>query len=285
MVSLSHEKSDEGVVAYAVITRPSGLPQRSVVVRFTVKDQAKRPVLVDRAGVAMCDLGKLAIGTYRVRAEVVGTNPPDYDEETIVVSKKKKTPTGKFGVTMMILFWAIVFLFGPGKILTLALLGLTFGVLTLVARFRGASFSSVVRNNDWVFWAMLGMVAFCGLAAWLNPLLPQAKGVAFVEGLKGLFGFSSKIKLHDSVFWSMVNRLFFDRAFTRAWTSATLFYFVACFPALFISFSDELKAKWEKHRAHGGGIMEFITKDLFPFAVKDFGMEHVYKWFGWGGKK
>ena len=187
-------------------------------------------------------------------------------------TKTQKKQTGPFGVFMMIVFWILLLIFGPGKILTLTFLIMTFVILNLIARIKGVSFGKVVGNNNWVLWSVLGMFVICMIAAYFNPLIPQAKGSVFLESVKNLFGFQSKVKLHDSVFWSMLNRLFLGKAFSNGWRIASGTYFVWAVVATFVSYTEEMLDLIKRIAVHLGK-----GESLVSFGIKDWFMEQVWK--------
>jgi len=178
--------------------------------------------------------------------------------------EKKSRVVGPFGATCMVLFCLALLFLGPGFLLTTTYFAMTFVVLKLIAKIKKVRIIEILENNNWVFFSVVGMFILSAIMAHLNPLVPATRGAALLEGIKSFFGFQSNIKLHDSMLWSMINRLFFGKAFTRGWTNAEFSYFWWSIPAFIVSFWDETVGFFGKLFAHlgkGEGLANFALKD------------------------
>lgn len=171
-------------------------------------------------------------------------------------------PTGKpvstVGCLAMVGYWLAVWFFGPGW-LTLVYLGMTMSTISLIARFKRTSFKSLLKNNNWVFLATLGMFITSLVMAYQNPMVPQGIG----GWLWNLLG--GEAPLANSTLWGLFNQFFFGSPWTHGWTDAAITYFLFLFPATAVSFWDEAKhvwtELWEKGSNHKEGWVKFLAKD------------------------
>ena len=291
-ITLHLVEDGKKITAHAVVTPLATLVEGKKIlvikanVGFTLDGKFVKPVTTDEAGLASVELGELKVGTRTVTATVLGVTPEISTQEEIEIEKKKKEPTGPFGQAMMAVFWIAVWVVGwfvgAGWLLTPTLLVITMAILFLIANHKDVEFKTILGNNDWVFYAIVSMTLMSMLAAYLNPLLPQNKLATILDTVRSFFGMESKTTLRDSLLWSMLNRLFFGKAFTLGWRYAAGVYLVACFPAWLVSFTDDMKTRWAKHKASGGGWASFIWKDL---TVEFVGIPFIKKILGIGEKK
>lgn len=253
------------VTAHAAVTRGSGLAQKGVSVRFNVDGTAKQPVVVNGAGHATLELGKLKIGVVHiVTAEVVSVSPPVIDVKRIKIDKKTRQPASNFERFMMIAYWLMMWWFFTPMLLTFTYLTLTMIVLFLISRVRGVSFGTIVSNNNWVFFATVAMAIATGIMGYFNPLLPDTVGTRMWESLKSSLGFEAQANMSDSIFWGIVNGWFFGESFTNGWNIAAPTYWVAAIPAFAVSFWDEtfkFLMKLSAHLFKGEGLAKFALKD------------------------
>ncbi|MCC7160384.1 hypothetical protein IT399_01500 [Candidatus Nomurabacteria bacterium] len=278
VIEKKEEDSSTTITATAVVTpdppppTPKGQARRvtPLTVKFTINGAPKGVSPVDANGHASIELKKLEAGkTYTITAEVLGASVPTSATEAITIAApptKTKVPTGPFGWAMMVLFWVIVWVVGPGW-LTMLYLGITIGILFLIAKLRGTTLGSVVGNNNWVFFSVLAMAAISAVIGHFNPLPAQGA----VSWLKSLFT-NAPSGIHGHIFWRFFNNVFFGKTFTGGWSHAALLYLVSVIPAFFISFSDEIGDLWKNFKGkHQGKATSFLT--LIPefgrFLLKD----------------
>jgi hypothetical protein len=146
---------------------------------------------------------------------------------------------GPFGILMMVAFWFLVWLWGPGW-LTFTYLCITMGILLLITKAKGVSFCKVVGNNNWVFPAVLSMMVVSIIMANLNPMVPLPLGHEVISWVRNLFGYK-ELLLENSTFWGNLNYMFFGDYWTYDWRDfAVVTYAIAIIPSLLISYSDDV---------------------------------------------
>jgi len=158
-----------------------------------------------------------------------------------------KKQTSVFRTFTMIVFWALVWAWGPSlftysyslKGLTVTYLIITMLSLYVVARMNEVSFSKVVGDNNWVFPSVIAMTVVSAMMDSANPHVPAAPFVQWWHMI------TDDPILYDPYaedsLWGMLNRLYFGEVFTRGWKTAMWTYFFWAIPAFFISFWDEIK--------------------------------------------
>lgn len=249
----------------------TGKKKSSIVVLFSVNGKAKKPVVAEGA-MATLELGELKVGTYKVKAKIAGTNPAVETEEDVEIKDKppkKKNPAGILEWVLMILFWMLVWVTGPGW-LTVLYLGLTLGVLWLIAKIADTdevTFWSLLLDNNWVFPAVVGMALVSWFMSYMNPLTPQTP----VEWLKGLLTGTPKTFGGHAV-WAFFNKIYFGKAATRGWSHAAVTYVLWIVPAIIVSYWDEVAEKWKKmkmeHKGDSEGLLKLLVK-FGKFLLKD----------------
>ena len=262
--------SGKKATVYAVVSPLATTGKKDTVVKAVVlvslDGKGLAPCPTDENGLASIELADLKVGRHTVIATVVGQSPPVTATADFEIEAKIKKPTGMFGRVVMALFWMAVLFFGlffnPGFLLTGVYLILTIVVIGFSARLKGVDFGTIFGNNNWVFPSAVGMAVLSGIMGCFNPLVSDGFG-------SWLFGPTT---LQDSVFWNVLNRMFFGESFTSGWADATIFYALSTIPAFFVSFSDEFVELGKRLIAHLRKGESFAT-----FALKDGFMEIVWK--------
>jgi len=157
------------------------------------------------------------------------------------------------GIFAMLVFWVLVWLSGS-RWLTTVYLGLTMLTILLVAKANDVKFADIALDTKWVFPSIVGMAVLSMIAANYNLLRPEPVGHDLLDWIKSLVGLPKK-KLHDSVFWSVVNRLFFGKAFTNEWRKVALIYVLWIIPGFFISFWKQIKNRKKEIAAVAGTLL------------------------------
>jgi hypothetical protein len=271
-ISITVEKCDESFVAHMVVTG-----QRNAVVKVMVDDKAKKPLAVDKTGIASLDLGKFGVGNHIVVATIVGASPAVSATETIEV--KPKSPMGWFGWIVVFLFWFLVWYKGPG-LLTFVYFILTMSVITLIAWLKEAlghekfldAFETIIENNNWVFRAIVTMVLVTGFMWYMNPLVPEGMLQSLWHKVT-----DSSVSVHQHWFWKQINRLFFDHSRTNGWRDSTMFYLRWSIVAIFVSFWDETVKFFKRLHENKKGERK---EGLGRFFFWDFVADRVWKLLG-----
>jgi len=259
------------ITAIAAVTDNTGRPRKALV-KFYDGTTFKKSSVVDIAtGTATVEL-KLTVGVHVVRAEISGTG--DFQEQEIEVSTPDERELGPVDWFLMLAFWVSLIIWGPGT-WALSLIHLIFavGLTVVVARMRGKSAGeSLLGENNWVFFSVMGMVGLCGLMAWLNPLLPRPKGAAFFDFMRST---SHEFGIGRHFVWRIINKVFMGKALTKGWAHAAFAYGTGWFLfSGFVSFRDNIAGWWKefrKKRLAGGGWSKLLEHGWYEILFEGLG--------------
>jgi len=174
---------------YATVTRGIS-PVKDVLVIFRVDGKAvDAPCHTSDKGVAQVELklnAKLdprqtddpdepeVYHEYTVSANIANTNTSA--EDRILVLPKEEKDLTKWQHFMMVAFLVLFVLLGPGTWwLKATFLIATLLIVKILATKRGKTFRYAMwEENNWIFFAVVGMSIVSGLMAYMNPIRPHS---------------------------------------------------------------------------------------------------------------
>jgi hypothetical protein len=271
-ITLTVEQGDGNVVAYATVTRDSGLPQRSCNVRVTVDGKGKKPSAVDKTATATVDLGKLKVGTHIVTAEVIGANPPCETRQTVTVkSARRATSWVEWLISGIFLILLLKYSYTTFTVIGMVV---TMGILIVGASLEndregfGHALWVKVSNNNWVYYTTLWLFV-ASLVVWLFSFagapLPELNPVKWAWGaVKDTVMPPPVDPWANDGFGGSITRFFLGEG---GWGGATFSYMLWTLLARPVSFWDDWVARRKANQKDGkagltGGIIKFLLGDL-----------------------